>query len=143
MTFSRLVAFGAAAIVLAGAAAAAAAADERVPYTLDVEDAEAKVGEPTTVKAVLTAPEGMRFTSVYRHRVIELSAEEGDGGVEIGKPVVVGEVQDDGRLVFEVPVTPTMAGSHPINGVIRASFLVDRKTESKSIPLMATVVGTE
>ena len=134
----RFVILAAAALALGGHALA----DERVPYTLDVEDASAKVGQPTAVKATLKAPEGMRFTSVYRHRVIELSAAEGDDGVEIGKPVVVGEVQDDGSLVFEVPVTPTEPGTHPINGVIRASFLSPGRTESKSIPLMATVTGT-
>ena len=138
-TFSRFGLFAAAALALS----APATADERVPYTLDVQDAEAKVGEATQVTATLTAPEGMRFTSVYRHRVIELSSEEGDNGVEIGKPVVVGEVKNDGRLVFEVPVTPTEPGEHPINGVIRASFLQEGKTESKSIPLMAIVTGTE
>lgn len=139
MTFGRWTGAAVAGLLLAGSALA----DERVPYTLDVQDAEAKVGEPTQITAVLTAPEGMRFTSAYRHRVIELSAEEGDDGVEIGKPVVVGEVQDDGSLVFEVPVVPTEPGPHPINGVIRASFLQEGRTESKSIPLMAKVTGTE
>lgn len=139
MNAVRLLMIGIAGLTLTGAALA----DERVPYTLDVEDAAARVGEPARVMATLTAPEGMRFTSVYRHRVVELSAQEGDDGVEIGRPVVVGEVRDDGRLVFEVPVTPTAPGPHPINGVIRASFLMDGRTESKSIPLMATVTGTE
>jgi len=139
MTLSRRLMLAAAALAFAGPAVA----DERVPYSLEVQDASARVGQPTAVVATLKAPEGMRFTSVYRHRVVELSAEEGDDGVEIGEPVVVGEVRDDGSLVFEVPVTPTEPGTHPINGVIRASFLSPGKAESKSIPLMAKVTGTE
>ena len=116
-------------------------ADERVPYELKVEDASGKVGEPTAVRATLTVPEGYRFTSVYRHRIIDLSAQEGDDGLEFERPVVTGEAKDQNTVVFEVPVTPTKAGTHPINGVIRASFLSEGRTESKSIPLMAKVVA--
>lgn len=128
--------------VVLGIAASGGAllADERVPYTITVENATAKVGEPTAVKAVLTAPEGFKFTSVYRHRIIDLSAY--DDGVTFARPVVTGKVED-GVLTFEVPVTPTKAGEHPINGLIRVSFLYGSTTESKSVPLMATVTGTE
>lgn len=122
------------------ASAGTLVADDRVPYTITVENAAAKVGEPTAVKAVITAPDGFRFTSVYRHRVIDLSAY--DDGVTFERKVVTGQVKD-GALTFEVPVTPTKTGEHPINGLIRVSFNYGSTVESKSVPLMATVTGTE
>ena len=57
--------------------------------------------------------------------------------------VVIGTVGPDGKLVFEVGVTPTEPGAHPINGLMRVSFIDGNKSESKSIPLIATVTGTE
>jgi hypothetical protein len=133
------------ALVMSALAAVAASggalvADDRVPYTITVENASAKIGEPTAVKAVLTAPDGFQFTTVYRHRVIDLSAF--DDGVAFERKVVLGQVKD-GALTFEVPVTPTKAGEHPINGLIRVSFNYGSTIESKSVPLMATVTGTE
>jgi hypothetical protein len=117
-------------------------ADSRVPFALEVENATAKVGEPTVVRATIIPPEGMKLTSVYRHRIIDLSAFE-DRGVEFDDEVVIGTVEEDGRLVFEVGVTPTEPGAHPINGVMRVSFINGNKSESKTIPLIATVTGTE
>ena len=117
-------------------------ADSRVPLELEVENATAKVGEPTAVRATIIPPQGMKLTSVYRHRLIDLSAFE-DRGVRFDDEVVIGTVQDDGKLVFEVGVTPTEPGAHPINGVMRVSFINGNKSESKSIPLIATVTGTE
>jgi hypothetical protein len=117
-------------------------ADSRVPYTLEVENATAKVGQPTAVRATIVPPDGMKLASVYRHRLIELSAFE-DRGVAFDDEVVIGTVQDDGSLVFDVGVTPTESGAHPINGLMRVSFINGNKSESKSIPLIATVTGTE
>ncbi len=113
-----------------------------MPFALEVENATAKVGEPTAVRATIVPPEGMKLTSVYRHRVIDLSVFE-DRGVEFDDEVVIGTVEDDGRLVFEIGVTPTEPGAHPINGVMRVSFINGNKSESKTIPLIATVTGTE
>ena len=121
--------------------APAARADERVPYTIDVENASAKVGEPTAVVATIRPPEGFKITKVYRNRVVELSSH--DDGVEFEDGVVLGAIQDDGSVVFDVGVTPTKPGPHPINGVIRVSFNSAGRSESKSVPLMATVTGTE
>jgi hypothetical protein len=132
---------GLAALVGAGTSAASFA-DSRVPYALEVENATARVGEPTAVRATITPPEGVKLTSVYRHRLIDLSVLD-DHGVEFDDEVVIGTVQDDGRLVFEVNVTPTEPGAHPINGLMRVSFINGNKSESKSIPLIATVTGTE
>lgn len=123
------------------AAAGSSFADSRVPFALEVENATAKVGQPTAVRAIIVPPEGIKLTSVYRHRVIDLSAFE-DRGVEFDDEVVIGTVEDDGRLVFEIGVTPTEPGAHPINGVMRVSFINGDKSESKTIPLMATVTGT-
>ena len=117
-------------------------ADSRVPFALKVENATAKVGEPTAVRAIVIPPEGIKLTSVYRHRLIDLSAFE-NRGVEFDEEVVIGTVEDDGSLVFEVGVTPTEAGAHAINGLMRVSFINGNKSESKSIPLIATVTGTE
>jgi hypothetical protein len=117
-------------------------ADSRVPFALEVENATAKVGEPTAVRAIIIPPEGIKLTSVYRHRLIDLSAFE-DRGVRFDDEVVIGKVEDDGRLVFEIGVTPTEPGAHPINGLMRVSFINGNRSESKSIPLIATVTGTE
>jgi hypothetical protein len=117
-------------------------ADARVPFALEVENATAKVGQPTAVRATVIPPEGMKLSSVYRHRLIDLSAFE-DRGVEFDDEVVIGTVEPDGKLVFEVGVTPTEPGAHPINGLMRVSFINGNKSESKSIPLIATVTGTE
>jgi hypothetical protein len=116
-------------------------ADERVPYTIEVENASAKVGERTTIRAVVTPPESFRITKSYRSRVIDLSAYE-NRGVRFEDEVVFGAIEN-GSAVFEVPVTPTEPGEHRINGLIRVSFNSDGRAESKSIPLIATVAGTE
>jgi hypothetical protein len=117
-------------------------ADSRVPFALEVENATAQVGQPTAVRATIIPPEGMKLTSVYRHRLIDLSAFE-DRGVRFDDEVVIGTVEPDGKLVFEVGVTPTEPGAHAINGLMRVSFINGDRSESKSIPLIATVTGTE
>jgi hypothetical protein len=134
-------ALGLAALVGVGSSAAGFA-DQRVPYALEVENASAKVGEPTAVRATIIPPAGMKLTSVYRHRLIDLSVLD-DHGVEFDDEVVIGTLQGDGRLVFVVNLTPTEPGAHPINGLMRVSFINGNKSESKSIPLIATVTGTE
>ena len=136
-----LAALGLAALV-GSAAGGPSLADSRVPFALEVESASAKVGEPTAVRARVAPPAGMKLSSVYRHRLIELSAYE-DRGVEFEDEVVIGTVQDDGSLLFEVGLTPTEPGEHPINGLMRVSFINGNKSESKSIPLIATVTATE
>jgi hypothetical protein len=130
------------AALIAIAPGGAGYADSRVPFALEVDNAAAKVGEPTAVRARVAPPEGMKLSSVYRHRIIDLSAFE-DRGVEFDDEVVIGTIEDDGSLVFEVGLTPTEPGAHPINGVMRVSFINGNKSESKTIPLMATVTGTE
>lgn len=116
-------------------------ADERVPYTIKVENAAAKVGEKAAVVATITPLEGFNITKSYRPRVIDLSAYQ-DRGVAFDDEVVFGRIEN-GSVVFEVGVTPTEPGEHPINGLIRVSFYTEGRSESKSVPLMATVMGTE
>ena len=41
--------------------------------------------------------------------------------------VVLGKVDPDGRLAFVVGVTPTEPGPHPINGVLRVSFIIPQQ----------------
>src|SRR5918995_6645685 len=127
---------------LIGIAAGPGFADSRVPFALEAENATAKVGEPTAVRAIVVPPEGIKLTRVYRHRIVDLSSFE-DRGVEFDDEVVIGTVTGDGKLVFEVGVTPTEPGAHPINGLMRVSFINGDTSESKSIPLIATVTGTE
>ena len=57
-----------------------------------------------------------------------------DRSVEFDDEVVIGTIEDDGRLVFEIGVTPTESGAHPINGVMRVSFANGNKSESKPSP---------
>ena len=134
-------ALGLVAVVGFALSGAPLAADERVPYTVEVEDASAKVGEPTVVRAKVSPPEDYHVTKSYRIRVIKLSA--ADDGVEFADEVVRGWIED-GSAVFDVAVTPTKPGPHPINGVIRVSFHNSNgHSEAKSVPLMATVTGTE
>jgi hypothetical protein len=115
--------------------------DERVPYTIKVENAAAKVGEKTAVVATIIPPEGFNITKSYRARVIDLSAYQ-DRGVAFDDEVVFGRIEN-GSVVFKVGVTPTEPGEHPINGLIRVSFYTEGRSESKSVPLTATVMGTE
>jgi hypothetical protein len=63
--------------------------------------------------------------------------------VQFAKEVVIGTIEDDGRLVFEIGLTPAAPGAHPINGVMRVSLINGNKSEAKTIPLMATVTDTE
>jgi hypothetical protein len=132
----------AAALLALGITTAAALADDRVPYALEVENAIAKIGEAAAVRARVTPPAGMKLATVYRHRLMDLSAYE-NRGVAFADEVVFGTMQDDGSVVFEVEVTPTEPGPHPINGLMRVSFINGSGSESKSIPLIATVTGTE
>ena len=122
-----------------GAQAGAAEQDEA--YALAVENASAKVGEPTEIKATLTTLKGHKVSKSYRNRLIELSAQ--DEGVTFEEPVVVGKLESDTSVEFEVGVTPTRPGTHVINGVFRFGFHNAGRLNMVSIPLIATVEGTE
>jgi hypothetical protein len=131
-----------AALVLAtlGLAGQPGAAADPAPYTLEVQDASAKVGEPGVLKATLRFNEGYRLLAHYNNRLSRLSSF--DEGVSFDQEVV--KPSTDGEaLVFNVAVTPTKPGSHPINGVFRIGYVEGGDTmRMVSVPLMAKVVGT-
>ena len=129
--------------VLAGIALASDASiaeDRGHPLVVSVENATAKVGAPTAIIAKVTVDEGWQVAPSYRNRIIELSSF--DDGVEFEEEVVQGEVEE-GSLVFGVGVTPTKPGTHAINGVFRVGYHNGQTMEMVSIPLIATVTGTE
>ncbi len=133
----------AAALIVAAALAAGSslAADKDHGWALSVENAVAKVGEPTAIHATLETVDGNKVSRGYRNRLIELSAF--DDAVEFAKPVVVGTIEDDTSVEFDIGVTPTKPGKHVINGVFRFGFHNAGRLNMISIPLIATVEGTE
>jgi len=120
------------------------AADTEDAISVSVENVSAKVGEKVTVVATVTAREGYKIADAYRNRLSTLSA--ADDGVEFDGKAVRGSMQD-GSLVFKIRVTPKALGSHAINGVMRVGFINtldgDYHLDIKSVPLIATVTGTE
>jgi hypothetical protein len=134
-------ALAAALLAAAGLVAPAGAAEKDEAYALEVENASAKVGEPTAIKATLTTLKGHKVSKSYRNRLIELSAQ--DQGVAFDEPVVLGTLESDTSVGFEVGVTPTRPGTHVINGVFRFGFHNNGRLNMISIPLIATVEGTE
>lgn len=126
---------------LTGVALAGAAAETGHPFDLTVENASAKVGEPTAVVATVTVHDGYKVLTAYRNRIIDLSSL--DDTVEFEKPVVAGTAEGEVAIVFSVGVTPTAPGEHPINGVFRVGYHDGHATKMVSVPLIATVTGTE
>ena len=124
-------------------ASASWAADTQDAVDIQVlGDATAKVGEPAQIGIKITPKAGYKITRAYRNRVIELSAAE-QGLVEFDPGPVRGSVEPDNTLVFVVNVTPKKPGKHPINGIIRFSFIHNYTMDTKSVPLMTTVIGIE
>jgi hypothetical protein len=121
---------------------AAMAADKDEAYELSVENASAKVGEATSIKAVLRTTNGHKASKAYNNRLIELSADEKDS-VDFAERVVKGKLQDDGSVAFDIGVTPQTPGKHMINGVFRFGFHREGRMNMLSIPLIAEVDGTE
>ena len=125
---------------LALASDASFADDRKDPVVVSVENAVAKVGQPTTIVAKVTVDEGWQVAKSYRNRIIELSSF--DDGVDFEKEVVEGSLEGS-SLVFAVGVTSTKPGTHPINGVFRVGYHNGERLEMISIPLIATVEGTD
>jgi len=111
---------------------------------VSAEDVSAKVGEKAIIVAKITPREGYKIAEAYRNRLTTLSA--ADDGVEFSDKVVRGSIQD-GSLVFKIRVTPRTLGAHAINGVLRVGFVSglddNYHLDIKSVPLIATVTGTE
>ena len=56
---------------------------------------------------------------------------------------MIGTVKNN-KLEFVVGLTPTKPGPHPINGVFRVGYFNnDGRMDMVSLPLIATVTGTE
>lgn len=125
----------------AGVAHRRAAAAEGSPYIVEVADVTAKVGEHAVMLATVHLRDGYRVLGPYDHRLSKLSSL--DDAVAFGPTPIHGMVRDDGAIVFTIDVSPTKAGTHPINGVFRFGYIKDDTFMMVSAPLMAKVTGTE
>ena len=132
-----------AAALWAGPAAMTAArgADISEVFALEVQDASAKVGEKGAVTARVRVQEGYRLLEAYDNRLTRLSAQ--DDSVTFEGRVLKPSARPDGDLLFTIPVVPTKPGRHPINGVFRIGYIEADTMKMVSVPLMASVTGTE
>lgn len=126
--------------MLAGGAGTLASAETPCPYSVDVSDVTAKVGEHVVMLATVRLNEGYRLLEAYNNRVMQLSS--WDDGVAFEREVVNATVRD-GALVFAVGLEPTKPGKHAINGVFRFGYIEDDTMMMISVPLEASVTGTE
>jgi hypothetical protein len=129
-------------LALAGLSGSPSRADQYDPsYKLELSNVTAKVGEHAVLTARMRMQDGLRFLPSYNSRIIKLSAL--DESVKFDREVVRGRVEDD-SLVFNIGLTPTKAGQHPINGLFRVGYARDTDTmRMVSIPLITTVTATE
>jgi hypothetical protein len=129
-------------LALAGLAGSPSRADQYdASYKLEVGSVTAKVGEHAVLTAKMRMQDGLRFLPSYNSRVIKLSALE--ESVKFDREVVRGRIEDD-SLVFNIGLTPTKPGQHPINGLFRVGYARDSDVmRMVSIPLMTTVTATE
>jgi hypothetical protein len=117
------------------------AADEQRPYTVEVHDVTAKVGEHAVMLVALRPWQGYRILEGYNNRVGQLSSF--DDGVAFERKTVRGTIRN-GTLVFAIDVQPTKPGKHPINGVFRVGYIEGEDAMSMiSVPLIASVVGSD
>ena len=116
--------------------------DPNSPFSLEVSEVSAKVGEVATLQARLRLrDQGLRVLEHYNNRVSRLTTE--DKGVTFPRKMVLGDYRD-GELVFSIPVQPTKPGRHAINGVFRVGYAEDSTTMRMiTVPLMTGVTGTE
>jgi hypothetical protein len=129
-------------LALAGLSGSPARADQYDPsYKLELSNVTAKVGEHAVLTAKMRMQNGLRLLPSYNSRIIKLSAL--DESVKFDREVVRGRVEDD-SLVFNIGLTPTRVGQHPINGLFRVGYARDTYTmRMVSIPLITTVTATE
>jgi hypothetical protein len=121
-------------------AAATTAAPADRPFVFSIDNPTVKVGGKTVIVATIAARDGFRITESYRHRIASLAAL--DDGVEVGRKVVRGAVED-GRVVFRVEVVAKRAGPHQVVGVFRFSVNNGQQLDIKPAPFEATVTVTE
>ena len=118
-------------------------AEEPEAYVVEVSDVTAKVGEPAVMLATLKIRDGYRILHAYNNRVISLSSY--DDGVAFDRKMVPATEQE-GALVFAVPLRVTKAGKHPINGIFRVGYVHgtdEIEMSMVSVRLIANVTGTE
>lgn len=115
-------------------------ADDARPYTVEVSDISAKVGEHAVLLATVRLRDGYRVLEAYNNRVMQLSS--WDDGVAFERKVVDAAVRE-GALTFAVDLKPTKPGKHPINGVFRFGYIAGDTMMMISVPLIANVTGTE
>lgn len=145
-TFVLGTALALSALGAAGGSAPARAETSTDPLIVEVGQASGPVGKSTQILASVRIKEGYQLIDPppRGNRIIELSS--ADDGVKFARPVFRSRVVDN-TLTFKVDVTPTKAGAHPINGLVRVGYVYGTETERKlmqvSIPLISTVVGTE
>lgn len=111
------------------------------PYSVEVSDVTAKVGDHAVMVATLRLRDGYRILEAYNNRVMQLSSF--DDGVAFERKVVDAVIRD-GTLVFAVSLRATKPGRHPINGVLRFGYIEGGDTMMMvSVPLIANVIGTD
>lgn len=114
---------------------------ESPAYRVSVENVTAKVGTHAVMHAILRPKAGFRILKGYENRIARFSS--ADDGVTFDEKMVRGHLEND-SLVFDIGVTPTKPGSHPINGVFRVGYIQgDSDLSMVSLPLIANVTGTE
>jgi hypothetical protein len=117
------------------------AADEQRPYTVEVHDVTAKVGEHAVMRVTLRPWKDYRILEAYNNRLGQFSSF--DDGVAFERKTVRGTIQN-GALVFTIDVQPTKPGKHPINGVFRVGYIENEDAMSMiSVPLIASVIGSD
>jgi hypothetical protein len=135
------VAFGAGVPPSTPAQAETSFLSESPAYVVAVDDIVAKLGTHAMMRVTLRPREGYRILKFYENRVARFSS--ADDGVAFDAKMIRGEVEGD-SLVFEIGVTPTKPGKHPINGVFRVGYIHGSNDLSMvSLPLIANVTGTE
>ena len=118
-----------------------ARAEEPQPYSVEVSNVTAKVGEHAVMHATIRFRDRYRVAEAYNNRVTKLSSY--DDGVAFEREVVNAAVRD-GTLAFAVGLQPTKPGKHAINGVFRFGYIENGNTlKMISVPLIASVTGTD
>jgi hypothetical protein len=133
-----------ASLVVLAATVTTAVAPTRADYvagafTVSIDNPTVKRGSTAMIVATIAAREGFRITESYRHRIVNLS---GDDGVDVARKVVRGAVTD-GTVVFRVEVVPKTAGPHLIVGVFRFSLNNGERLDIKAAPFESTVTATD
>ena len=117
------------------------AAEPSHPYSVEVSDVSAKVGQHVVMQITLRPRDGYKVLAHYANHVSRFSSL--DDGVAFDDKDVPGAVQNN-TLVFLVGVTPTKPGKHPINGVFRVGYIENSESMWMiSVPLIANVTGTQ